>query len=106
MKKEEFFLSVYEIVKQIPRGQVTTYGTIAQIMGRPQCSRMVGQAMHYASFYTKAPCHRVVNCQGRLVPHWEEQGEMLKKEGVRIKENGCVDLKTHLWPSPAVKLLP
>jgi methylated-DNA-protein-cysteine methyltransferase-like protein len=40
MKKEEFFLEVYEIVKLIPGGKVTTYGTIAQIMGRPQCSRM------------------------------------------------------------------
>ncbi len=97
MKKEEFFLSVYEIVKRIPWGKVTTYGTIAQIMGRPQCSRMVGQAMHYASFYTQAPCHRVVNSQGRLVPGWTEQGALLKKEGVRIKDNGCVDLKAHQW---------
>lgn len=97
MKKEEFFLSVYEIVKMIPRGKVTTYGTIARILGRPQCSRMVGQAMHYASFYAEAPCHRVVNCQGRLVPFWNEQSVLLKKEGVRIKENGCVDLNTHLW---------
>jgi methylated-DNA-protein-cysteine methyltransferase-like protein len=100
MKKEEFFLSVYDIVKMIPRGKVTTYGTIALILGRPQCSRMVGQAMHYASFYTQAPCHRVVNSQGRLVPGWTEQRALLKKEGVRIKENGCVDLKIHLWDGP------
>jgi methylated-DNA-protein-cysteine methyltransferase-like protein len=100
MKKEEFFLSAYEIVKMIPSGKVTTYGTVAQIMGRPQCSRMVGQAMHYADFFTEAPCHRVVNCQGRLVPDWKEQGTLLKREGVRIKENGCVDLKAHLWQEP------
>jgi methylated-DNA-protein-cysteine methyltransferase-like protein len=97
MKKEEFFLSVYDIVKMIPRGKVTTYGTIALILGRPQCSRMVGQAMHYASFYTQAPCHRVVNSQGRLVPNWEEQLTLLKKEGVSFKTNGFVDLKTSLW---------
>lgn len=97
MKKEEFFENVYEVVKQVPRGKVTTYGTIAQLLGRPQCSRMVGQAMHYASFYTEAPCHRVVNCRGRLVPDWKEQRAMLKKEGIFIKEDGCVDLKVHLW---------
>jgi len=97
MKKEEFYHRVYEIVNQIPKGKVTTYGAIARIMGQPQCSRMVGQAMHYASFFTGAPCHRVVNSQGRLVPHWKEHQALLQKEGVRIKENGCVDLKVHLW---------
>lgn len=102
MKKEEFFQNVYEIVKMVPKGKVTTYGAVAQIMGKPQCSRMVGQAMHYADFFTEAPCHRVVNCQGRLVPHWREQLELLKKEGVRIKENGCVDLKAHLWLGPEI----
>lgn len=97
MKREEFYQSVYEIVKQIPRGKVTTYGTIAGILGQPQCSRMVGQAMHYASFFDEAPCHRVVNCQGRLAPCWREQRSLLLDEGVRIKENGNVDLKAHLW---------
>jgi methylated-DNA-protein-cysteine methyltransferase-like protein len=61
---------------------------------------MVGQAMHYADFFTEAPCHRVVNCQGRLIPQWKEQSALLKKEGVHIKENGCVDLKAHLWLGP------
>lgn len=99
MKKEEFYHSVYEVVNQIPRGKVTTYGAIARIMGQPQRSRMVGQAMHYASFFTEAPCHRVVNSLGRLVPHWKEHRTLLEQEGVRIKENGCVDLKAHLWDS-------
>lgn len=100
MKKEEFFQSVYEIVKQVPSGKVTTYGAIARILGRPQCSRMVGQAMYYASFFTEAPCHRVVNSRGGLAPHWNEHRTLLGKEGVRIKENGCVDLKVHFWEGP------
>lgn len=100
MKREAFYHEVYEIVKQIPRGKVATYGMIAKMLGQPQRSRMVGQAMHYASFFTAAPCHRVVNCQGRLVPHWNEHQSLLKREGVRIKENGCVDLKEHLWEGP------
>jgi len=97
MKREEFYREVYEIVKQIPKGKVTTYGAIARLLGQPQRSRMVGQALHYASFFTDAPCHRVVNFCGRLVPGWKEHGALLKKEGVRIKENGCVDLKAHIW---------
>jgi len=97
MKREEFYHAVYEVVSQIPRGYVTTYGTIAGILGQPQRSRMVGQAMAYASFFTDAPCHRVVNSQGRLAPCWAEHRSLLRDEGVRIKENGCVDLKAHLW---------
>jgi len=97
MKREEFYKEVYEIVKQIPKGKVTTYGTVARLLGQPQRSRMVGQALHYASFFTDAPCHRVVNSRGRLAPGWKEHGALLKKEGVRIKENGYVDLKDHIW---------
>lgn len=106
MRREEFYNEVYEIVKQIPKGKVTTYGTIARILGQPQRSRMVGQAMHYASFFTDAPCHRVVNSQGRMAPCWREQSALLKKEGVRIKENGCADLKTYLWEGPDPFRLP
>jgi len=58
--------------------------------------------MHYASFFEDAPCHRVVNHQGRLVPHWGEQKELLLKEGITFKDNGCVDLKRHLWPESSI----
>ena len=97
MKREDFYFRVYEIVKQIPEGSVTTYGAIARMLGQPQRSRMVGQAMHYASFFTEAPCHRVVNSQGRLVPHWDEQRSLLINEGVQLKENGFVDMKKYFW---------
>lgn len=97
MKKEDFYFRVYEVVDRIPKGRVTTYGAIARMLGQPQRARMVGQAMHYASFYTEAPCHRVVNSQGRLVPHWDQQRAILKVEGILFKENGFVDLKTHFW---------
>lgn len=97
MKRTEFYHNVYEIANQIPRGKVTTYGAIARMLGQPQCSRMVGQALHYASYFAEAPCHRVVNSQGRLVPNWNEHRALLEAEGVQIKENGCVDLKMHFW---------
>ncbi|NPV91035.1 MAG: MGMT family protein [Firmicutes bacterium] len=97
MKRDEFFARVYQIVKEIPRGRVATYGQIAFILGRPQCSRRVGQAMHYAPDNAGLPCHRVVNSKGRLVPHWAEQKDLLLREGVVFKNSDCVDLKKHRW---------
>lgn len=95
MERIDFFSQVYEIVAAIPKGKVVTYGQIAWMLGTPNRSRMVGQAMHYAP--EGLPCHRVVNSVGRLVPGWEAQRRLLLQEGVRIKENGCVDIKQCRW---------
>lgn len=97
MKREEFFDIVYKIVMDIPPGSVATYGMIAFLSGKPQRSRMVGQALHHATDALSLPCHRVVNCQGRLTPGWLEQKQLLINEGIKFKENGCVDLKKYLW---------
>ena len=95
--KADFYTEVYNIVKQIPEGNVVTYGQLAELARRPQCSRMVGQAMFNAPRELNLPCHRVVNSQGRLAPNWTEQRELLEKEGIAFKKNGCVDLKKHIW---------
>ena len=95
--REEFFPEVYEIVKQIPFGKVLTYGGVARLAGRPQYSRMVGQAMFNAPSELHLPCHRVVNHQGAIAPHWLEQRELLEQEGVSFKKSGCVDMKKHRW---------
>lgn len=97
LNKKEFANKVYAIVNEIPRGKVATYGMIALLTGYPQCSRMVGQALHHAPDFPAIPCHRVVNHQGRLVPGWTEQKQLLAGEGIPLKENGCVDLKKYLW---------
>lgn len=97
MEQTSFRTEVYSVVSSIPPGQVLTYGQIAYLVGRPQCSRMVGQAMHYAPAELNLPCHRVVNSQGRLAPGWTEQREMLEQEGVIFKKNGCVDLNASGW---------
>lgn len=81
----------------IPWGNVATYGLIAFLCGYPRRSRMVGQALHHAPDFLNIPCHRVVNSQGRLAPGWTEQKQLLANEGIRFKENGCVDLKKYLW---------
>lgn len=97
MEQTSFPTEVYSVVSSIPTGRVLTYGQIAYLVGRPQCSRMVGQAMHNAPAELNLPCHRVVNSQGRLAPGWTEQRGMLEQEGVIFKKNGCVDLHASGW---------
>lgn len=84
--KADFYTEVYNIVKEIPEGNVVTYGQLAKLARRPQCSRMVGQAMFNAPRELNLPCHRVVNSQGRLAPNWTEQRELLEKEGIRFQK--------------------
>ncbi len=97
MKKDVFYNEVYSIVASIPAGRVLTYGQIAYLVGKSQCSRMVGQAMHNAPAGRNLPCHRVVNSLGRPAPFWPEQRELLEKEGIIFKKNGCVDVAVYGW---------
>lgn len=97
IKREDFYAEVYSVVREIPCGKVATYGQIAMLIGRPQNSRMVGQAMARTPELEILPCHRVVNSQGRLVPGWERQRELLENEGVVFRQNGDVNLKRCGW---------
>ena len=67
MDKGAFQQEVYNVVAAIPSGKVVTYGQVAFLIGRPQCSRMVGHVMHDVPSELHLPCHRVVNSQGRDV---------------------------------------
>ena len=64
----KFFETVYEIVKQIPRGKVMSYGQIARAAGFPRKAREVGWALHVNPDPEHIPCHRVVNREGRVSP--------------------------------------
>ena len=101
---------VLNIVSQIPRGKVTTYGHIAAWAGWPSHSRMVGRTLRYSCVPSVAsdqrssapgaeelPCHRVVNIAGRTAPGWSRQRILLEEEGVTFKPNGHVDMSKHLW---------
>lgn len=79
MDKTSFGEEVYSVVASIPPGRVLTYGQIAYLIGKPQCSRMVGQAMHNAPEGQNLPCHRVVNSQGRLALSGPNNGSCWKK---------------------------
>ncbi len=93
---EDFDEEVCAVVAQIPVGKVTTYGRIARLTGAPGQARRVGRVLAEAP--EALPCHRVVNAAGRTVPGWETQRRRLEAEGVRFRDNGCVDLAAHGWP--------
>lgn len=88
---------VMNIVSQIPRGRVTTYGHIAAWAGWPSHARMVGRTLRYTPGAEELPCHRVVNNVGRTAPGWSLQRILLEEEGVGFKSNGHVDMDKHIW---------
>ena len=102
-----FYDVVYEIVQQIPKGRVATYGQIAVIAGSPRASRAVGYALHFNPLPGIIPCHRVVNREGRLAPAFAFGGEdaqrnLLLGEDVEVSDDNQVDLKKYLWQPEAV----
>lgn len=94
---ENFISLVLNIVAEIPRGKVATYGLIASLAGYEGNARLVGKVLSQADLYGDFPCHRVVNSSGRLVSSWPAQRDLLNKENITFKNNGNVDLKKHLW---------
>lgn len=99
---DNFFNQVYEVVKQIPRGKVATYGQIAKLLGAPRSSRAVGYALHANPDHDNIPCHRVVSREGKLSKSFAFGGENLQKfyleqEGVEILDDGTVDLNKFQW---------
>src|SRR3954468_23677900 len=108
-KEESFFELVFEVVRQIPKGRVTSYGAIAAALGTRMSARMVGWAMNSAHHIKpRVPAHRVVNRQGLLTgkmhfAHPEEMQELLQKEGIKVTDNQVQDFKKKFW-DPASEL--
>lgn len=94
---EDFAFLVLEVVAEIPRGRVATYGQVADLIGYPRNARLVGKVLSRAEYYGRYPCQRVVNSQGACAPSWPAQRELLLEEGITFKENGRVDLKRWQW---------
>ena len=98
-----FFESVFELVRQIPKGRVTSYGAIAAALGTKGSARMVGWAMNQSHFITpKVPAHRVVNREGRLSGkmHFhppESMQQKLEAEGIKVIDDQIIDFKKHFW---------
>lgn len=96
------FERIYEVVRQIPYGKVTTYGTVAKLAGNPRWSRVVGYALHANPEPQTIKCFRVVDRTGRVSPAFafggeNEQIRLLREEGVEVAADGTVDLKKYGW---------
>lgn len=99
-----FFEQVYQLVRQIPVGFVTTYGELARAL-HTKDARRVGHALHANPDGDKTPCHRVVFTDGRLAPGYafggpKEQLRKLQLEGVVFRSDTTVDLTQSLYRFP------
>lgn len=98
----DFFELVFEVVRQIPEGRVTSYGAIAKCLGTPKSSRMVGWAMNASHRHFKIPAHRVVNRNGLLsgAAHFETphaMQEKLEAEGIKVCDHKVVNFEKYFW---------
>lgn len=100
-----FFEQVYEVVREIPYGKVTTYGAIAKAIGAPRSARMVGYAMNASHLDDSVPAHRVVNRLGMLSGKHHFEGtnlmqQLLESEGITVVNNQIQNFKDILWIPP------
>lgn len=102
---ENFYQQVYDLVVQIPRGKVMTYGQIAVILGRPTAARAVGYALHNLPPGSNIPWQRVINAQGKISPRGAGdklhepplQRMLLEAEGIVFDSQGRINLEKDLW---------
>jgi methylated-DNA-protein-cysteine methyltransferase-like protein len=105
-----FFEDVFDVVRQIPKGRVTNYGSIAKYLGSGLSSRMVGWAMNAShAVMPPIPAQRVVNRNGMLTGkhHFStptEMQELLEKDGVKVVNDKVVEFKERFW-DPNTELL-
>ncbi len=113
IKKEKtgfsFFGDVYDVVRQIPKGRVTSYGAIAAYLGTKLSARMVGWAMNAAhTVKPKVPAHRVVNRNGMLTGKYHFatptlMEELLKKEDIVVSNETVEQFNKKFW-DPSIEL--
>ena len=108
MEKSTFDL-IYDVVKQIPKGKIATYGQVAALAGNKKWSRVVGYALHANPDPENIPCHRVVNRLGEVSKAFAFGGEniqikLLEQEGVEFDENR-VKLEKYRWNRVTLEML-
>jgi methylated-DNA-protein-cysteine methyltransferase-like protein len=109
-KDDSFFEAVFNVVRQIPKGRVTSYGAVAAALGTKMSARMVGWAMNAShGMQPKVPAHRVVNRNGLLTGkmHFhppEKMQQLLEKEGIKVIDDQVQDFQKKFW-DPAKELM-
>ena len=101
--EHSFDSRVWHVVSRIPRGQLATYGQIADLIGAYGCARQVGWALRRLTLPSEVPWHRVVNAKGRISMSLSREGsdwiqrELLMDEGVPVDTEGRLPLRERLW---------
>ncbi len=107
--KEHIYDALYDIVRCVPRGRVTSYGAVAAAIGTPSGARLVGYAMNKChGVMPKVPAHRVVNRNGLLTGkhHFnppEKMQHLLEKEGIKVTDDQVADFEKIFW-DPMIEL--
>ena len=101
MAKASYFEQVYDVVRCVPFGRITTYGTISNFLSLGS-ARMVGWALNHCFGELGVPAHRVVNRKGELSGRTHfltptMMQELLENEGVKVENDQVVDFKSHFW---------
>lgn len=101
-KNKDFFEQVYQVVRLIPKGRVTSYGAIANYLSVKSAARMVGWAMNASHIHSNIPAHRVVNRIGLLTGQHHfatpnRMQELLVSEGVKVENNQVIDFTERFW---------
>ncbi|GCD77371.1 methylated-DNA--protein-cysteine methyltransferase [Thermaurantimonas aggregans] len=102
IRRSDFYEMVWDVVRLIPPGRVTTYGHIAEYLGAKGSARLVGYAMNASHSQPDVPAHRVVNRKGLLTGkhhfgHPERMQQLLEAEGLIVQNDQIVDFEKHLW---------
>jgi methylated-DNA-protein-cysteine methyltransferase-like protein len=101
--KESIYDAIYDVVRAVPKGRVTSYGAVAAAIGAKSGARVVGYAMNQCEgIKPKVPAHRVLNRNGLLTGkhHFsppEKMQQLLEKEGIKVKDDKVVDFGTLFW---------
>jgi methylated-DNA-protein-cysteine methyltransferase-like protein len=99
--RDSFYERAVRSIQSIPRGKVATYGMIARLAGSPRAARQVAYVLSSSWKKRNLPWHRVVNSKGGISLEsgrgYEEQRELLVKEGISFDEDGNIDLDRFGW---------
>lgn len=91
---------IFILLKEIPKGKVSTYKILAQKIGKPNCFRLIGKILASNRFTKKYPCYKIVKSNGEIGGY--NRGEknkiiLLKKDGIEIKKDRIVNFKKHIF---------
>jgi methylated-DNA-protein-cysteine methyltransferase-like protein len=102
---------IYAVVRQIPFGQIATYGQIAELVNLPGRARLVGYALYRVDRHSaEVPWHRVINAKGEVSYATLRQGsdhlqrQLLEAEGIQFGSDGRINLRIYRWQPPLESL--